>query len=1175
MPKSGDPELRASEQKPESRFNPNARESQSLPFPSSAAPAHNVLGDSMWSQQFMEKVAVTIKQGFALPQKELTVFNSDPLEYWSFITSFQNSIEANATSESEKLTYLLQYTSGTAKDTIKCCLVMDPSIGYQRARMLLEERFGQPFTIAYEHVIKLTHGPPLRATDRKGLLAFADQLKSCEHTLESIGYLDEVNSADNLRIIVMRLPFHLRTKLVEVADQIQQSGQRPNISHIAEFVKVKARAANNPVFGCLMDTERERTDNLRRRPKTRKPLFPNERGTAFNTRETELRESSSYSPNSEFPSTKYQKCPVCSAAHPLVRCHIFAEKPYEERLQVMRKAQLCHNCFKYGHIAVGCLAKKACDVQGCRRKHHPLLHPPSQPANRSTTGVSDQEVQLESGTALQTNSSSAKVGRVCLRIVPVRVRRNDLSKTVETYALLDTGSDVSLCDKNLATELGIQGQQKVFFLTTQERENSPRFGTEISLTVESLDGTDKIEVNRLWTVDRLNASSRSIPSELDTKQWPHLADLSLPSIEEREDRLIIGTNTPEAFWVLEERRGGKGEPYAIRTPLGWALIGPMTNVQDDLRHPTVNFVRSTEVMKDTQDLLMQQIERFWATETIGVETESKACMSLEDKKALRNMEQSVKLQDGHYKVALPWREFPPFLPYNRSFAERRLRMLKRRFLQDNELFKNYKGTMEKYLADGHARRVPPEELHVKNRPLWCLPHHHVLNKPGKTRVVFDCEAKYRGTSLNDQLLTGPDLTNSILGVLTRFREDRVALSADIECMFHQIRVSPADRDAFRFLWWPTGDLNQEAVDHRMEVHLFGATSSPSCSGFALRKTAEDNKEDFEEEVVKTVKRNFYVDDCLKSVKSVDCAIQIVLQLRNFLSKGGFRLTKWLSNNSKVLNFIPHEERAPSLLDLDLDKDKPPIQRALGLHWNMDADMFTFKVNLKEKPNTRRGILSLTSSLYDPLGLVAPIILPAKKLLQDLCKQKLGWDDPIHDDDKERWEKWKNQLSELPKITVSRCFRPIGFGELKLVELHSFADASQVAYGAVCYLRLVDVNGRMHCAFLVGRSRLAHVRPMTVPRLELCAAVLAVQLKQSIKEELDIPVTKATFWSDSTCVLQYIKNQSRRFHTFVANRLSIIHELSTPYQWRHVPSELSPADEVSRGITVRDMINNSK
>ena len=264
-------------------------------------------------------------------------------------------------------------------------------------------------------------------------------------------------------------------------------------------------------------------------------------------------------------------------------------------------------------------------------------------------------------------------------------------------------------------------------------------------------------------------------------------------------------------------------------------------------------------------------------------------MSLEDKKALRTMEQSVKLQDGHYQVALPWRAFPPFLPYNRSLAERRLRMLTRRFLQDNELFKNYKGTMEKYVADGHARRVPPEELHVKDRPLWYLPPHHVLNQPGKTRVVLDCAAKY---------------------------------------------------------------------------HFCG---------------------------IKLGSRKLLV--CIAA----------------------FNTQKWLSNNSKALNFIPHEERAPSLLDLDLDKDKPPIQRALGLHWNMDIDMFTFKVNLNEKPNTRRGILSLTSSLYDPLGLVAPIILPAKKLLQDLCKQKLGWDDPIHDDDEERWEKWKNNCLNCPKL----------------------------------------------------------------------------------------------------------------------------------------------------------------
>ena len=120
-------------------------------------------------------------------------------------------------------------------------------------------------------------------------------------------------------------------------------------------------------------------------------------------------------------------------------------------------------------------------------------------------------------------------------------------------------------------------------------------------------------------------------------------------------------------------------------------------------------------------------------------------------------------------------------------------------------------------------------------------------------MVFDCAAKHMGTSLNDQLLTGPDLTNSIVGVLMRFREEQVALSADIECMFH-------DRDAFRFLWWPEGDLTQQPIDHRMEVHLFGATLSPSCSSFALKRTAEDNKDEFSENVVRTVKRNFYVNE---------------------------------------------------------------------------------------------------------------------------------------------------------------------------------------------------------------------------------------------------------------------------------------------------------------------------
>ena len=183
--------------------------------------------------------------------------------------------------------------------------------------------------------------------------------------------------------------------------------------------------------------------------------------------------------------------------------------------------------------------------------------------------------------------------------------------------------------------------------------------------------------------------------------------------------------------------------------------------------------------------------------------------------------------------------------------------------------------------------------------------------------------------------------------------------------------------------------------------------------------------------------------------------------------------------------------------------------------------------------------------------------------------------PISDEDGERWEKWKSQFPSLSRISLGRCIKPLYFGDLKFADLLNFADASQIAYGAVSYLRMVDIEDRIHCTFLIWKSRLAHLKPMTVPRLEPSTTVLAVQLDKSVREELDVPITQSTYWSDSTCLLQYSRNQSKRFHTFVAKRLSVIHENSAPHQWRHIGSELSPADEVSRSLTVEEMCANSK
>ena len=249
--KQEDPEPRGGQKSIESKgsqpqLNLNALEFKGLPSRSSTASSHSE-NEYILPEEFIDQMALTMKQGFALPKKELAIFGGDPLEYWNFIKLFKTSIVSiNAASESEKLMYLFQYTSGVAKETIKCCLYKDPSLGYQTARRVLEERFGHPFRIALQYVTKLTEGPLLKPSDRTGLLAFADQLRDCENTLESFSYLDEINSADNSKKIVQRLPFHLRTKFAEVADQIQEAGQRTNISHIAEFVEIKARATNNP-----------------------------------------------------------------------------------------------------------------------------------------------------------------------------------------------------------------------------------------------------------------------------------------------------------------------------------------------------------------------------------------------------------------------------------------------------------------------------------------------------------------------------------------------------------------------------------------------------------------------------------------------------------------------------------------------------------------------------------------------------------------------------------------------------------------------------------------------------------------------------------------------------------------------------------------------------------------
>jgi len=222
----------------------------------------------------------------------------------------------------------------------------------------------------------------------------------------------------------------------------------------------------------------------------------------------------------------------------------------------------------------------------------------------------------------------------------------------------------------------------------------------------------------------------------------------------------------------------------------------------------------------------------------------------------------------------------------------------------------------------------------------------------------------------------------------------------------------------------------------------------------------------------------------------------------------------------------------------------PTEKALGLLWNVQDDCFMSRMGHKKAALTRTGLLSTGCSIYDPLGFMSPLTLVAKRLMQDLTRKKLGWDEPLPEVELNEWTRWSDDLLKVESVRVQRCVKP-GESNNVCCQLHHFADASCTAYGVVIYLRAVKRDGKTTCSLMMAKSRLAPVKTVTLPRLELMAATLAVKVDQLMQRELDIPLAKSVFWTDSAIVLQYISNEHKRFHTFVANRVAAIRDSSSP------------------------------
>ncbi len=381
-----------------------------------------------------------------------------------------------------------------------------------------------------------------------------------------------------------------------------------------------------------------------------------------------------------------------------------------------------------------------------------------------------------------------------------------------------------------------------------------------------------------------------------------------------------------------------------------------------------------------------------------------ASASQEDLRFLEKLNEGTKqLQDKHYEMTLPFKDERPDFPNNKACAEHRLKSLEKRFKRDEQYFKDYLAFMKDIIARGDAERVP--EMELRNQPAWYIPHLEVYNpqKPGKIHIVFDCSARFQNTSLNEHLLTGPDLTNTLVGVLCRFRKGQVAIMCDVERMFNQFYVAPKDCDYLRFLWWEEGNMEAPPSVFRMKVHLFGAASLSGCANFGLKYLASQGEGKFNQATVKFIQRNCYVDNGLASVDMEAEAIQLVA--RDLCNTGKLHLHKFITNSKRVITTIPKEECTEGATDFDLALGESKIERALGVHWCVASDEFHFRVLVKENPFTRRGVLSTVVSIFDPLGFIAPFILVCKRTLQRMCNDKMGWDEPFPDDLRPHWEAW--------------------------------------------------------------------------------------------------------------------------------------------------------------------------
>ena len=865
-----------------------------------------------------------------VPSLELGKFSGDPLSYVNFIDSFRIHVhEKRHLSDNVRMMQLKMHLTGNAE---KCISGLGSAgLMYPSALKLLKEQFGQPSVIARAWIDSLIKGEKLDMGDRNGLRELSIDLVNCCATLHRLSYFSDANSSECQRNLVGRLPDKMIHEWKGEAVRIRDRGKTPQLGDISEFIRKRVRAQFDPDFGDLAISNHGNKS---------KQGVKRERG---------LHATSEKKP---------VKCFICELPHRVSECPTFVDSPVAERTDIAKEKKLCYGCLRKGHMFKECNAKKACGKNGCEKKHHPLLHKPPA-ASLSSVSPIDQDAILP-------------IVRVQFRASNGRIREGNV--------FLDSGAAATVIRTDFARALGLQGKKECFEVSvvggSQVTEIDSR---RVKFWLSPLEGGEEfqIEANEMQrtvcSVPPLDKTWLSSFSHLSTIEFPHKAG---------PVDLILGLQYSHLHAELEVRQGLPFEPVAKRSRLGWFVIGP----EKTRARPSIcSFGR-----KETPDL-----SQLYDLETLGVRAPDCNCpiklMSSEDKKAMEMFNDSCHKDGDRYVIGLPWKQDPAQLPNNRVVAERRLSSLERGLAKDPVKAELYDSVVKQYLEKGWAVPVT-EDKEPEDKPVYYLPHHGVY-RPGHPstplRVVFDPACTFKGISLNSFLLKGPNLIGNLLGVLLRFREERVAIFGDISKMFLQIKLKEEDCDVHRFLWRNMETDRKPDVFKLVRV-TFGDKPSPDMASFVMLKLAE-TFEETHPEAADILRHDRYMDDLPHSCPSIDEAGKRMDQVDEVLGDGKFVIKQWYCS-APVDGKPEMKDDMKSTVDFNSQDSLKPLGVvcllilvslvSCILVWRPSDDVITYKVKDMELAKfTKRSVLSKMQTVFDPLGLATPVTIRARVAIQ--------------------------------------------------------------------------------------------------------------------------------------------------------------------------------------------------